>query len=70
MTTEEMLVQKFGVLLTMEDCATLLCRSVDGLRVTLGGDNDLARKLRPARVKLGRRVLFKASVLGQILDNN
>ncbi|MGZ5199203.1 MAG: hypothetical protein ACXWC4_05475 [Telluria sp.] len=69
MTTEEILVQRYGVLLTLQDCAKLLCRSAEGLRVTLSSDNELARKLRPAKVKIGRRVLFKASVLGQILDD-
>lgn len=69
MTTEEILVQQYGVLLTLQDCAKLLCRSAEGLRMTISGDNELARKLRPAKVKIGRRVLFKASILGQILDD-
>ncbi|MCG2585833.1 DNA-binding protein [Massilia sp. TS11] len=69
MTTEEMLVQRYGVLLSLRDCAELFCRSAEGLRVSLAGNNDFANKLRPARVKIGRRILFKASVISQILDD-
>jgi hypothetical protein len=68
MTTTETLIQQYGVLLSMKDCASLFCRSAEGLRVTLAGDSEFSRRLRPARVKIGRRVLFKASVIGQILD--
>lgn len=69
MTTEETLIQRYGVLLSLRDCAELFCRSAEGLRVTLAGDNEFANKLRPARVKIGRRILFKASVISQILDD-
>ncbi len=68
MTTEETLIQRYGVLLSLQDCADLFCRSAEGLRVTLAGNNEFANRLRPAKVKIGRRVLFKASVIGQILD--
>jgi hypothetical protein len=68
MTTEETLIQRYGVLLSLRDCAELFCRSAEGLRVTLAGNNEFANRLRPAKVKIGRRVLFKASVIGQILD--
>lgn len=66
--TEEILIQRFGVLLSLEQCAELLDRSVEGLRVTLCGNNDLANKIRPAKVKLGRRVMFKATELARVLD--
>ena len=68
MTTEETLIQRYGILLSLQDCAELFCRSAEGLRVSLAGNNDFANKLRPARVKIGRRILFKASVISQILD--
>lgn len=70
MTTEEMLVARFGVLLDLTQVAELLKRkSADSVRVAMSGNTDLARQLQPAKVKIGRRILFKASVLGQILDN-
>ncbi|RFP24661.1 DNA-binding protein [Duganella sp. BJB488] len=69
MTTEEILIHRYGVLLSLRDCAELFCRSAEGLRVTLSGDNEFANRLRPAKVKIGRRILFKASVISQILDD-
>lgn len=70
MTTEELLIKRHGILLNLEQCAALLNRkSADSLRVAISGDTELARLLRPAKVKIGRRILFKASVLAQILDN-
>lgn len=68
MTTEETLIQQYGVLLSLRDCADLFCRSAEGLRVTLAGNNEFANRLRPAKVKIGRRILFKASVISEILD--
>ena len=70
MTTEETIIQQYGVLLSLKDCAKLFCRSSEGLRVTLSSNSEFSQKLRTARVKLGRRVLFKASVIGKILDES
>lgn len=65
---EEMLLARYGVLLSLADCAALLDRSVDGLRITLAGRSDIAQQLRPAKIKIGRRVMFKASELAKILE--
>lgn len=69
MTTEEILIKRYGVLLSLRDCAELFRRSAEGLRVTLAGNNEFANRLRPAKVKIGRRILFKASVISRILDD-
>jgi hypothetical protein len=69
MTTEETLTQRYGVLLTMKQLAELFDRSPDGLRVTLRGNADVAKRLKKARVKIGRRVHFRAKVLAEILDS-
>ena len=67
-TTESTIIQKYGILLSFKDCAALLGRSSEGLRVTLSRDSELARKLKPAKIKIGRRVLFRASALAKLLD--
>lgn len=67
-TTEEILVKQYGVLLSLKDCAQLLGRSTEGLRVTLCRDNQLSKKLNSAKAKLGRRVMFKSAVIAQIID--
>ena len=67
-TTEETIIKQYGILLSFKDCAALLGRSSEGLRVTLSRDSELARKLKPAKIKIGRRVLFRASSLAKLLD--
>jgi hypothetical protein len=67
-TTEEVIIKQYGILLSFKDCAALLGRSSEGLRVTLSRDSELARKLKPAKIKIGRRVLFRASSLAKLLD--
>lgn len=67
-TTEEVIIKQYGILLSFKDCAALLGRSSEGLRVTLSRDSELARKLKPAKIKIGRRVLFRASALAKLLD--
>ena len=69
-TTESTIIKQFGILLSFKDCAALLGRSSEGLRVTLSRDSELARKLKPAKIKIGRRVLFRASALAKLLDES
>lgn len=70
MTTEEFLVARFGPLMTRPQVAGILDRSAEGLRLTERGDSDLGRKLRAARVKIGRRVHFRAASIALLLDAN
>jgi len=70
MTTEELLIKEYGVLLSLKDCAQLFGRSIDGLRVSLVRNTPLAEKFSKAKVKLGRRVMFKASAIAQIIDES
>jgi len=69
MNTEETLVERYGVLLTLKQLAQLFDRSPDGLRVTLRGNAEVAQQLRSARVKIGRRVHFKTKAVAEILDS-
>ncbi len=69
--TETMLLSQFNSpLLSLEQVARVLDRSPDGLRITLNGDTELARRLRPARKKIGRRVLFSVSELARLIDES
>lgn len=67
-TTAELLINKYGVLLSLEATAQLLNRSKDGLRVSLSRQSDIAEQLNKAKVKLGRRVMFKAAAIAEIID--
>lgn len=68
MSTEAFLLQKFGPLLSMEQLAGLLDRSVDGLRLSLAQDGEISQKFGPARKKIGRRVYFRSSMIASVLD--
>lgn len=68
MTTEEILVARFGPLMTRHQVAGILDRSAEGLRLTERGNSDLGRKLRAARIKIGRRVHFRAASIALLLD--
>lgn len=66
--TESYLLEKYGPLLSLEQLAGLLDRSVDGFRLTLAQDGEIATKFNPARKKIGRRVYFRSSMVAQVLD--
>ncbi|MDE3736403.1 DNA-binding protein [Pseudomonas resinovorans] len=67
--TETILLAQFNSpLLTLEQVAQIFDRSPEGLRITLSGDNELARRLRPAKMKIGRRVLFRVTELARFID--
>jgi hypothetical protein len=71
MNTIEMLLQRSGgsPLLSLLHLAEVLHRSPEGLRITLCGDNDLSRMLRPHRRKLGRRVYFDLAAVARVIDD-
>lgn len=66
--TYKHLVEKYGPLLTLSELADVLDRSPDGLRITLRGRSELARQLEPARLKIGRRVHFRTTVVAAVID--
>lgn len=67
--TEQILLAQFNSpLLSLAQVAQLLNRSPEGLRITLAGDNELARRLALAKKKIGRRVLFRVSELAKFID--
>lgn len=67
-STEIFLLDRYGPLLSLVQLATLLDRSVAGLRISLTQDGEMAAKFNPARKKIGRRVYFRAAVVAQVLD--
>ncbi|GGH93464.1 plasmid-related protein [Pseudomonas fluvialis] len=70
MTTEEQILLACGgsPLLSLEQVAEILHRSPAGLRITLTGNNELARKLGTARLKIGRRVYFRVTAIANLID--
>lgn len=72
MTTEEILLKKYdgSPLLSLSQVAEVLQRSPEGLRITLRSDNELSRKLKPNRVKIGRRVFFKLTAIVNLIEES
>jgi hypothetical protein len=70
MSTEQLLVERYGPLLTLLQVAELLDRSPEGLRITIRGSNALGRQLSQARVKIGRRVHFKVGEIAALVDGS
>ena len=66
--TAKFLTEKYGPLLTLAQVAHLLDRSQEGLRLTLRGSSNLAKALTAAKMKIGRRVHFRAALIADIID--
>lgn len=58
-TTDEYLLGRYGPLMSIGDIASLLGRSADGVRVALYSDGEVSKRLKPAMIRVGRRVYFR-----------
>lgn len=68
-STEDIILSQFNSpLLSLKQVAKILDRSPQGLRITLSGDNEIARRLNPAKRRFGRRVLFAVVDLANFID--
>lgn len=68
MTTDQILIDKYGPLLTLIQVAELLHRKPDGLRMAIHGNSEFAKTMRLTRKKIGRRVYFKAVDVAKLID--
>ena len=67
MSFDEVLLAKYGPLMTLPDLAETLKRSVEGVRNGLTKDMEPYRKIREARVRIGRRVYFQTLKIAAII---
>lgn len=70
MTIEEMLLQRYGPLLSINQLASVLDRSPEGLRISLRTPSDWSAKINASRLKIGRRVYFRTPQLAQLLTDS
>lgn len=68
MEMQNILLSKYGPLLTLCQLAELLDRSPQGLRISLNSDTAFSRFLKPRRLKIGRRVYFRSNHIAELLD--
>ena len=67
--TYKVLVEKWGVLLDYHALSNVMHRSPDGLRLSLAQNrSDWARQVNSAKVKIGRRVLFRTAQIADLID--
>lgn len=69
-STEQILIDLYGPLLSLEQLAEVLKRSKDGLRLTIRGNSQFAKQMQSARVRLGRRIYFHSALIGRIFDGD
>lgn len=69
MSIEDMLLQRYGPLLSLPQLATLLDRSADGLRVSLKAQSEWAASINSARLKIGGRVYFRTDKIAAALTD-
>jgi hypothetical protein len=60
MTAEETLIKQYGPLLSINQLAAILDRTPGGLRTTLRSSGEWVNKINATRLRLGRRLYFRA----------
>jgi hypothetical protein len=69
--TYRTLSERWGVLLSYEALGQVMDRSPDGLRLSLAQNrSDWAHRVNAAKVKIGRRVLFRTAQIAELIDGN
>jgi hypothetical protein len=69
--TYKTLADRWGVLLSYEALGQVMDRSPDGLRLSLAQNrSDWARRINAAKVKIGRRVLFRTAQIAALIDDD
>lgn len=70
MTMEEIMVDKYGPLLNMTQMASLLDRSVDGLRISLRSKNSWTDRINATKLRIGRRVYFRTTEVAALFSDD
>lgn len=67
MTLEQNLIDRFGPLIPLSGLAQMLDRSPEAIRMFLRSDNDLAKHINTAKLKVGRRLYFRSAEIARCL---
>jgi hypothetical protein len=68
MTIEQNLIERFGPLIPLAGLAALLDRSPEAIRMFLRSNNELAKNINTAKLKVGRRLYFRSAEIAQCLS--
>lgn len=70
MTIEKCLVEQFGPLIPLAGLAEMFDRSPEAIRMFLRSNSELARHINRAKLKVGRRLYFRASEIALCLSGD
>lgn len=70
MTIEQNLIERFGPLIPLAGLAALLDRSPEAIRMFLRSNNELAKHINTAKLKVGRRLYFRSAEIAQCLNGD
>lgn len=70
MSIEQILLERFGPLLSVSQLAIVLNRSSEGLRLSLRTPSSWAEEINSTRIKIGRRVYFRTTEIATILNGS
>lgn len=70
MRTEDILIERYGAYLTLEQLADLLHREPQSLRTSLRQETHALAPLARLRRKVGRRVYFRADDVAQFMEGH
>jgi len=69
-TTQEILTERCGILMSYQQLGEVMHRSPEGLRITLSDNRTAwAKSLNAAKIKWGRRVLFRTADIAKLIDD-
>lgn len=68
MTTLDMILTRYGVLVSLGECAEIFKTTPNSIRMQMGRNSNLGLALQPHTVRQGRRVLFKSAGIASIID--
>lgn len=69
MTTEEILIQRYGATLSLSDLSVVLkSRSANAVRVQMYGKSEFAQRLRGMRKRYGRHIYFLTREIAELID--
>lgn len=66
--TLEILKEKYGAVMTLEQLAETLSRKPEGVRMALSRKEPWAEDINNTKVYIGRRVYFPVEVVARLLD--
>lgn len=70
MTTLDLIITRYGLLLTLDNIAELFHSGRDSMRMQVNRGTPLGQKLKTCQFRMGRRIYFRAQGVAELLETN